>query len=387
MDARDTVRVLICFGQGEMMTKPVTLGRLGLPTLALPLIMQLGGCAAATTASWSPAQLQERAFHQQSVLGLCKFEIDAPLSAREAAYARVYQYALSHSRAFSIIPKGRLAQGERGDAATPEAMAQMNRLSACIQASVVPSISIGFSKHVVLTTKWHVVGPQGWKLDIETQAKPPDNQGMFPNVADPKMEPLLLQLAWDNANQFAQKLAEQGMTPDVAHQRPTAPAAGPVPPNAIDWIVKDAIDLKADDAGENEKLVVVVYYEYGARVPNTPVYFVYYDSKIRRAVAKTVATDQDGVAKIAIPSEADGSSSVFAFSLRDDLLPMVRAHKNQAIRIPSAKIDAPGAGRKVFIARTDSESREYADSFQLMLFPTDGTDLASHSPGDVIITK
>lgn len=364
------------------MSRQDTLMGFGLVALALS-----SGCAATTTTAWGPGLLQERAFHRQSLLGLCELDLDPALRLKAPAYARVYQYALAHSGAFGLVPKGRLVRGKTTGAVPLHVVAQMNNLNACLRASARTSITVGFSKRVVLTTEWEVVGQPGWKLEVQTEAEPTDTQGMFPNVLDPRMQPLLMQLAWENATQFVSELAKQGMTPDLGQPSPTPAAPGPVPPNAVDWITKEAVDARADDLGPSEKLVVAAYYEYGARVPNIPIHFVYYDGKARKAVAKTVATDQSGLARLAIPAEPDGASSIFAFSLRDDVLPMLRANQTQAIRIPPTTIAAEGAGRKAFVAKLDGESRDYVGSIQLMEFPTDGTDPASYSGGDVVIVE
>ena len=112
-------------------------------------------------------------------------------------------------------------------------------------------------------------------------------------------------------------------------------------------------------------------------MPNVPIYFLHYDSKTRKAVARTVTTDPDGLAKIAIPSEPDASSSIFAFSLRDNMLPMLRTPNNLAIRIPPAKVKASGAGQKQIVLRFDGETMKWKGSIQLMSFPTDGTGVVS----------
>jgi hypothetical protein len=360
--------------------------------LALPMVVLLiGGCAATTTASWGPGELKQRAFSRDRVLALCDFKSERrEASAGEAAYSSVFQYALSRSGAFGFVTAARLERGESDGPVDLRVMAQQNNLHACLSASVFRTISVGFSKKVVLTTRWEVIGRDGWNLKIETQAKSKKGQGVFPDLNDRKMDPVFQQLAWENAHQFLRKLASQGMIPAAPTPGLPPPDAGPVPPIAADWIPKDASEVKAGDVGENEKLIVVAYYEFGARVPNFPVNFLYYDSKTRQAVAKTVPTDGEGLARLTLPAEPDGSSSVFAFGWGDKTMRAVRAGRATALRIPAAT----GAVKQIVFRIAGNlflgngvVQLPSNGPIQLMKFPPDGTDMASYGGGDVIQAK
>lgn len=147
-----------------------------------------------------------------AIYDAAKMQKDRPYSIElRAEFIRIYEDALRGTGAFPYLPMDKLVYLQNGKPMPIDIMAKENDLHACLTARSDLLVKIGWNKKVEVATTWKITGQSGWKLKIETNAISKNGQGKFPDTADPKMKPVFLELAQENANQFLAKLAEQGM--------------------------------------------------------------------------------------------------------------------------------------------------------------------------------
>jgi hypothetical protein len=84
--------------------------------------------------------------------------------------------------------------------------ARQNGLFACVSAGSFWGVRPGWNKKVVIRTTWVVVGAGGCKAKIVTQTISKDTYGKFPDGSDPKLKPVYLELAKEDARQFLESL-------------------------------------------------------------------------------------------------------------------------------------------------------------------------------------
>jgi hypothetical protein len=203
--------------------------------LTVPLLLASCGRAAINV------PIQERVLGPDRTLSLCDFKLlglqsnvgavfgvvgsiydwqkaqeDRPYAARLTGdFVKVYEQALSGAGSFPYTPTAKLVrpQAPGNVPVSMDVLAHANRLHACVSATSTVGVLIGFNKKVQVTTQWELTGQSGWKIKIETHAKSKKGQGTFPDTADPKLGPVFLDLAEENADQFLAELAKQGMLP------------------------------------------------------------------------------------------------------------------------------------------------------------------------------
>jgi formylglycine-generating enzyme required for sulfatase activity len=125
-----------------------------------------------------------------------------------AAFRGALEQMLSGTGAFELLPSERLTGEAAGTAQSLDAVARASALFACVKAESVLGTKIGFSKPVKIETKWQLVGPSGWTIDIKTEVVSEDTYGVAPDVLDPVLKPVLVRLARLSARQFLEKLSE-----------------------------------------------------------------------------------------------------------------------------------------------------------------------------------
>jgi formylglycine-generating enzyme required for sulfatase activity len=129
-----------------------------------------------------------------------------------AEFLHIYEEALSQARAFQLSPCEGLVCAKNGNPLTLGEAARENGLFACVKVESILGVGLGFKKKVNVKTTWQITGPSGWMLEIETEAKPEDTQGTFPDTTDPRLKPVFLQLARESARQFLDKLGSMMKT-------------------------------------------------------------------------------------------------------------------------------------------------------------------------------
>jgi hypothetical protein len=222
--------------------------------LVQPFLASCGGPS--TTASWGSSLIAERALGSNRTLSLCRFDLvgagdgtiwhskseevggyytrtttsathtDYP-NALATSFIQIYETSLRGAGAFTYVPTPSVAKvGPNGFGGvgskreeSVDVMVKESHLHACLMAfSVleVKHVKFGWHKNVGVVTKWYLWGQSGWKLQIETDAVSADAQGVFPDPADPKLQPVFLELARNSVEQLLAKLAKEGMLPPVA---------------------------------------------------------------------------------------------------------------------------------------------------------------------------
>lgn len=121
---------------------------------------------------------------------------------------RIYVDTLKLSSAFQYCPAEKLITLQDGKPLSIDMIAKENNLFACVSAKSGLSVATGWNKKIVLTTWWEITGPSGWKLEIETEAVSKETHGVFPDVGDPSLKPVWIDLAKESSKQFQEKFYE-----------------------------------------------------------------------------------------------------------------------------------------------------------------------------------
>jgi len=121
---------------------------------------------------------------------------------------RIYVDTLKLSNAYRYSPAEELKTLQDGKPMSIEMVAKENNLFACVSAKSGLSVAQGWNKNLVLTTSWEITGPSGWKLKIETEAVSKETHGVFPDVGDPSLKPVWIDMAKVSVKQFQDKFYE-----------------------------------------------------------------------------------------------------------------------------------------------------------------------------------
>lgn len=138
----------------------------------------------------------------------------------------------------------------------------------------------------------------------------------------------------------------------------------------------DPINIEMLPANENQKQINVIYYENLLPVPNAEITIDYFDEVSAKHVVRQLRSDAKGVLSLLIPSNADGSSSIFTIALPKTGLP----NNTVGIRIPATELF--GGGKKHITLRFDNTLLAYNEGseMQLMNFPKDGSKVDKVDP-------
>lgn len=121
---------------------------------------------------------------------------------------RISEDTLKLGTSFKYCPSEELTVLCDGELMPIDMIAKANNLFACVSAKSTLGIAFGWNKEIVLRTWWEITGPSGWKLEIETEAVSKDTYGTFPDVGDPGLRPVWLDLAKESVKQFQEKFYE-----------------------------------------------------------------------------------------------------------------------------------------------------------------------------------
>jgi hypothetical protein len=151
-----------------------------------------------------------------AVGGLAGAIYDADKNAKDAPYygrlnaelKNISENILKGSEFFQYIPSEKLLNSQSDKPIPMDISAKNNDIFACFSAKESLGVAVGWQKKVCMTTVWEITTAAGYKVKIKSYSVSEDKQGMFPDVGDPKLEPVWLELAKENANQFLEKLSE-----------------------------------------------------------------------------------------------------------------------------------------------------------------------------------
>jgi Protein of unknown function (DUF1566) len=127
-------------------------------------------------------------------------------------FYHIYEEKLGKSGFFQVTSPKNLIFQQDGKRLNMNDMAKKNNLYACVTAGSFLTNSAGFKKHLRVLTWWEITKSSGEKLKFTTQADSEEAQEVFPDKTDPKFKPLFLELARQSAQQFLEKLGEEGET-------------------------------------------------------------------------------------------------------------------------------------------------------------------------------
>jgi len=141
-----------------------------------------------------------------------KMQKDMPYAMElRTAFIGIYEDSLGGTGAFPYIPMGELVYQQYGEPMPVDTMTRANGLHACLTARSDLMVKFGWSKKVEVATAWELRGQSGWTLKIKTSAISRDGQGKFPDMANPAMKPVLLELARESVHQLLARLESEGM--------------------------------------------------------------------------------------------------------------------------------------------------------------------------------
>jgi formylglycine-generating enzyme required for sulfatase activity len=200
-----------------------------------------------------------------------------------AGFRSAFEQMLSGTGAFELLPSERFAGETTGKPLSLAVAAKENALFACVKAESVLGVKVGFRKHVKVETKWQLVGPSGWMVDIKTEVVSEEAFGVAPDTVDPVLKPVFLHLARHSARQFLEKLNEMMKTAG-------SPASMTMDdPDAIDvrtlvdpgTMPQPDPDCRLNEDGKWEKVVrlpngveiVLVYIPHGSFLMGSPEAF------------------------------------------------------------------------------------------------------------------
>jgi len=97
----------------------------------------------------------------------------------------------------------------RSDELLPlETFLEKNDLHACLSVKTLMGIGFGWKKKVNMAMHWKISFATGHEVKIKTFSKSQEAQGMFPDLGDPGLQPVWLELARENTLQFLEKFDE-----------------------------------------------------------------------------------------------------------------------------------------------------------------------------------
>jgi hypothetical protein len=124
-------------------------------------------------------------------------------------FHQIYEEALGKSGFFQLSPAKNLIFLQDGKPLSVNDIANKNNLYSCVKAVSFMGIRIGFNKRVQVSTKWELTKPTGEKVEFTSEAISEDAHGVFVDPTDPKLKPVFLELARQNAQQFLTTLGEK----------------------------------------------------------------------------------------------------------------------------------------------------------------------------------
>lgn len=139
---------------------------------------------------------------------------DASKKGNDASYYSVLQdslisiaeRSLNENRDIQYIPSIQIKKEKSEKPVTPDIVAKNNDLFACISAQSGLAAVMGWKKKGVLRTTWTVKCSSGYKVKIITSAESKERLAVFVDTADPKYEPVWLELQKESMKQFLDKL-------------------------------------------------------------------------------------------------------------------------------------------------------------------------------------
>lgn len=123
-------------------------------------------------------------------------------------FLSIFEGALGNTGAFQVRPSSQLIGMKNGAPLTMAEFARENGLFASVNADAAITVALGWKKKLNMKTEWLITTPLGAEIEISTKVSSREAQGMFPDSGDPKLKPVLLQMARDTARQFLDKLSE-----------------------------------------------------------------------------------------------------------------------------------------------------------------------------------
>lgn len=124
----------------------------------------------------------------------------------------IYEEALGKSGFFQLSSSENLLFLQDGKPLNLNDMAKKNNLYACVKAASFMGVRPGFGKHVQVSTLWEITRSSGEKIEFRSEAISEEAAGVFVDPTDPKLKPVFLELARQNAQQFLTALGEGGET-------------------------------------------------------------------------------------------------------------------------------------------------------------------------------
>lgn len=151
-----------------------------------------------------------------AVTGLVGAIHDANKNAKDAPYyaklqlelTNISENVLKRNEFFQYIPCKKDTNSKSGKPIPMDILAKNNEIFACVGAKESLGVAVGWKKKVFMATVWEVLNVSGYKVKIKTYSISKDKYGTFPDVGDPNLEPVWLELAKENAKQFLEKLSE-----------------------------------------------------------------------------------------------------------------------------------------------------------------------------------
>jgi hypothetical protein len=109
---------------------------------------------------------------------------------------------------FQFIPTEKLVYFQSDQLVSVDDFLRKNDLYASISVKIVSwGGTLAIRKKMLLKMHWAIRNSSGYEVKIKTYCKSKDSIGVFPDPIDPSMEPVLVELARENARQFLEKLA------------------------------------------------------------------------------------------------------------------------------------------------------------------------------------
>jgi hypothetical protein len=120
---------------------------------------------------------------------------------------KISEIVLTNNAVFEYVPVEKLKYEKSDEDAALEYFFQKNDLYGALSVKASLGVCFGLQKKVNMTTIWEITNSSGYKVKIKTYSKSKKTHGMFPDTEDPELEPVFLDLAKENAEQFLEQLA------------------------------------------------------------------------------------------------------------------------------------------------------------------------------------
>jgi hypothetical protein len=155
-----------------------------------------------------------------AVGGIIGAAYDVKKNANDRPYYEILQAELvstieemfKSTNIIEYIASEKLTNNQAEKTISLDVMAKDNGLFSCLSARSALGVSIGWKKKVNMTTFWELMTSTGYKIKIKTYSVSKEAQGMFPDVGDPNLKSVWLDLQKENTNQFLDELSKKMKT-------------------------------------------------------------------------------------------------------------------------------------------------------------------------------